>query len=631
MVAKGRQRENMSKDTKSVSSDGDKTNGSGNDQGPDNSLVQYMVHDPEKFAHNFARVIEEAGKAASAYLRPRENGKEDTTTEQINQMVRTFGQVGEYWTSDPKRAMDAQTRLWSRYMDLWGSSVRKMMGEESADIAPPLKGDKRFQDPEWENNQFFDFIKQLYLITSNWAHDMVEEAEDIDDHTRHKANFYLDQIVNAVSPSNFVITNPELLRETMQNDGENLVKGMRMMAEDIERGGGDLLIRQSDTSPFELGKNIAVTEGKVVAQSDVCQIIQYEAKTEKVLKTPLLIVPPWINKFYILDLNEKKSFIKWCVDQGHTVFVISWANPDENLRDKGFEEYIKEGIMLGLDTAREICGVKKVNTIGYCVGGTLLATTLAYMASKRMARVASTTFFTTQVDFTHAGDLKVFVDEQQLSELEKVMNKVGYLDGKNMASAFNMLRSNDLIWPYFVNNYMRGKDPFPFDLLYWNADSTRMTARNHAFYLRNCYLDNKLAKGEMVIDGRTLDLSKVKVPVYNLATIDDHIAPARSVFKGSKLFGGKVDYVLSGSGHIAGVVNPPDKKKYQFWRGGPVGDYAKLVDWKADAVETEGSWWPDWQKWIEAIDDTLVPARVVGGGKYEPLEDAPGSYVKKRY
>ncbi len=593
------------------------------------SFAQYMVHDPEQFTKNLAKIVEEAGKAASAYLRPREHGREESSTEQVNQMVRTLGKVGEYWTSDPQRAMEAQTRLWGRYMDLWGSSVRKMMGEENEPIEQPAKGDKRFQDPEWEDNQFFDFVKQLYLITSNWAKDMVDEADEIDDHTRHKAQFYLEQIVNAISPSNYVMTNPELLRETMQNDGENLIKGMKMLAEDIARGDGDLIVRQSDNSPFELGKNVAVTPGKVVAQSDVCQVIQYEASTDKVLKTPLLIVPPWINKFYILDLNEKKSFIKWCVDQGHTVFVISWVNPDESLRDKGFLEYVEEGVLFALDKVREITGEKKANTIGYCVGGTLLATSLAYMASKRMAKVATTTFFTTQVDFTHAGDLKVFVDEEQLQELEKQMLTQGYLDGKSMANAFNMLRSNDLIWPYVVNNYMRGKDPFPFDLLYWNSDSTRMPAANHAFYLRNCYLDNNLAKGEMEVGGRKMDLSKVKVPIYNLATIEDHIAPAKSVFKGSNLFGGPVDFVLSGSGHIAGVVNPPDKQKYQYWKGGAAeGD---LESWKDAAEETAGSWWPDWQKWIEAHNDKRVSARQVGGGVIEPIEEAPGSYVKRQY
>ena len=614
---------NKKESKQSVSSDQDKPQSELN-------LVQYMVHDPEQFTRNFARVIEEAGKAASAYLKPRETGQNDCNTDQINQMVRTFGKVGEYWTSDPQRAMDAQTRLWSRYMDLWGSSVRKMMGEETQDIERPPKGDKRFTDPEWQDNQFFDFIKQFYLITSRWAHDMVEEAVDLDEHTRHKAQFYVDQVANALAPSNFVMTNPELLRETMQNDAENLVKGMRMLAEDIQAGGGDLVIRQSDNTPFTMGKNIAVTPGKVIAQSPVCQVIQYEAQTDEVLKTPLLIVPPWINKFYILDLNEKKSFIKWCVEQGHTVFVISWVNPDESLRDKGFLEYIEEGILFALETVYQVTGEKKANMIGYCVGGTLLAAALAYMASKRMARVATTTFFTTQVDFTHAGDLKVFVDEEQLEELEEQMFARGFLDGKNMANAFNMLRSNDLIWPYFVNNYMRGKEPFPFDLLYWNSDSTRMPAANHAFYLRNCYLENKLAKGEMEVGGRKLSLSKIKVPIYNLATIDDHIAPAKSVFKGTSLFGGPVDFVLSGSGHIAGVVNPPDKQKYQFWRNGST-EGKTLEEWRAGATETPGSWWPDWQKWIGEHGGKKVPARAIGGGKLKPIEDAPGSYVQRRY
>ncbi|WP_373236492.1 PHA/PHB synthase family protein [Cohaesibacter celericrescens] len=596
---------------------------------PAPNFVQYMVHDPEKFVTNFARVVEEAGKAASAYLKPRENGKADNSTETVNQMVRTFGQIGEYWTSDPQRALDAQSRLWGRYIDLWGQSVRKMAGAHENDIEPPSQTDKRFKDPEWETNPFFDFVKQLYLITSNWAHDMVDEADEVDEHTRHKAQFYLDQIVNAISPSNYVITNPELLRETMQNDGENLIKGMRMLAEDIQAGGGDLVIRQSDNSVFELGKNIAVTEGKVVAQNDLCQLIQYEAKTDKVLKTPLLICPPWINKFYILDLNEKKSFIKWCVEQGHTVFVISWANPDEKLKDKDFFDYIQEGVLFSLDAIQQATGERKVNAIGYCVGGTLLATAMAYMASKRTSRIATCTFFTTQVDFTHAGDLKVFVDEDQLVELEEQMNRVGYLDGKSMAGAFNMLRSNDLIWPYFINNYMRGKEPFPFDLLYWNSDSTRMTAANHAFYLRNCYLNNSLAKGEMEIDGCKMDLGKIKVPIYNLAAKEDHIAPAQSVFLGSKLFGGPVDFVLSGSGHIAGIVNPPDKQKYQFWRGGPTE--GTFEDWKDKAIETAGSWWPDWQKWIEDHGKAQVDARAIGGTNLEPIEDAPGSYVKKRY
>nr|WP_319531453.1 class I poly(R)-hydroxyalkanoic acid synthase [uncultured Cohaesibacter sp.] len=588
-----------------------------------------MIHDPEKFAVNFARIVEEAGKAASAYLKPRENGKDDATVETVNHMVRTFGKVGQYWTSDPQRAMEAQTKLWGRYMDLWGQSVRKMMGAEEEDVAPAPAHDKRFADPEWENNQFFDFIKQLYIITSDWAQDMVDGAVDLDDHTRRKAQFYLEQIISALSPSNYVLTNPELLRETMQSDGENLIKGLKMLAEDIEAGGGDLIIRQSDNSGFKLGSNVAVTPGKVVAQSDICQIIQYEAQTEEVLKIPLLICPPWINKFYILDLNEKKSFINWCVSQGHTVFVISWVNPDESLRDKGWFDYIEQGILFGLDTVYQATGVRKPNVMGYCVGGTLLASALAYMASKRMSRVNSISFLTTQVDFSEAGDLKVFVDEEQLIDLEEQMERHGFLDGKNMASAFNSLRPNALIWPYFVNNYMRGIEPFPFDLLFWNSDSTRMTPANHSFYLRSCYLENALARGEMVVNGVKLDLGKVKLPVYSLAAREDHIAPAKSVFIGSKLFGGPVEYVMSGSGHIAGVVNPPDKVKYQFWKGGTLD--GSFEDWLEGAEETAGSWWPDWHDWVRQHGGDLIPAREIGGKKLSPLEDAPGSYVRVRY
>jgi polyhydroxyalkanoate synthase subunit PhaC len=363
----------------------------------------------------------------------------------------------------------------------------------------------------------------------------------------------------------------------------------------------------------------------VVAQNDVCQIIQYKATTEKVLKRPLVIVPPWINKYYILDLNPQKSFIKWCVDQGHTVFVVSWVNPDERQAGKSFEHYAREGILETLDVVEDITGEREVNVIGYCVGGTLLAVTLALMAKSGDKRAATATFFTTQVDFTHAGDLKVFVDEAQIERVEKSMATKGYLEGARMANAFNLLRSRDLIWPYVVDNYMKGKAPLPFDLLYWNSDSTRMPAANHSFYLRSCYLENQLTKGRMEIAGQKLDLGDVTIPIYNLATREDHIAPARSAFLGSQYFGGKVTFVLTGSGHIAGVVNPPSMKKYQFWTGGkPVGE---LESWLQDAQEHAGSWWPHWHEWICSHDATMVPARKIGSKKRKPIEDAPGSYV----
>ncbi|WP_428696733.1 PHA/PHB synthase family protein [Stappia sp.] len=590
-------------------------------------LLQYIVKNPEAFAQNLARIVENAGKAMAAYVEPREKGEiKPELADEMTVIFKTLAQVGEYWMSDPQRAMEAQTRLWTRYVDLWNSSLKRMMGEQSAPTAAPDPRDKRFGDPEWNENQFFDFVKQLYLITSQWAEQLVVEAGDLDEHTRHKADFYVKQIANALSPSNFVLTNPELLRETLETNGENLVRGMKLLAEDIEAGKGELKIRQSDPTKFRVGTNLALTPGKVVAQNDVRQVIQYTPTTETVLKRPLLIVPPWINKFYILDLNPEKSFIKWAVDQGHTVFVISWVNPDEHQAKKSFEHYMREGILETLDVIKRATRTEEVNAIGYCVGGTLLGVTLAYMAATGDTRIASATFFTTQVDFTHAGDLKVFVDEEQIQAVEKRMGEKGYLDGSKMASAFNLLRSNDLIWPYVVNNYLKGREPFPFDLLYWNSDSTRMPAANHSFYLRNCYLENRLTKGEMEIGGKRLDLSKVKIPIYNLATREDHIAPPQSVFVGSQFFSGPVDYVLSGSGHIAGVVNPPARNKYQYWTGPrPKGAYE---DWVAKAKEHPGSWWPHWDAWIRDLDDETVKARKPGAYRMKVLEDAPGSFVK---
>ena len=595
-------------------------------RGTDSPLLRYIVNNPEAFAHNLAAMLEHFGKAAAAYVEPREKGAvKSLPADELTEVVKTLAKVGDWWTRDPQRYVDAQSRLMTGYMDLWSQSLRRMMGEDARPAAEPAPGDKRFQDEEWKENQFFDFVKQLYLISSRWAEGLVDGAEGLDEHTRHKAEFYTRQITAALAPSNFVLTNPELMRETLTSNGENLVRGMKMLAEDIKAGEGELRIRQSDTSKFKIGENLALTPGKVVHENEVCQVIQYEASTKDVLKRPLLIVPPWINKFYILDLTPEKSFIKWAVDQGHTVFVISWANPDERHADKSFEHYMREGILEALDLVERITGERRVNTIGYCVGGTLLAVTLAWCAAKGDDRIASATLFTTQVDFQNAGDLKVFVDEDQIRILEERMKERGYLEGKKMAAAFNSLRANDLIWPYFVNNYMKGKEPFPFDLLYWNADSTRMPAANHSFYLRNCYLENNLATGRMVVAGEKLDLGKVTVPIYNLATREDHIAPPSSVFLGSSLFGGPVKFVLSGSGHIAGVVNPPVRRKYQFWTGGPaVGRYE---DWLATAEETAGSWWPDWDAWIRSLDAETTQARKIGGGKINARENAPGRYV----
>ncbi len=594
-----------------------------------NPLLQYIVNNPEAFAQNLAKVVENAGKAMAAYVEPREKGEiKNTLTDDMTSIVKTLSQVGEYWISDPQRAVEAQTRLWNNYVGLWNTSLKRMMGEKAEPSASPDPRDKRFQDPEWSENQFFDFVKQLYLITSQWAENMVSDASGLDEHTRHKADFYVKQIANALSPSNFVLTNPELLRETLESNGENLVRGMKLLAEDIKAGKGELKIRQSDLTKFKVGENLALTPGKVIAQNDVCQVIQYEPATDTVLKRPLMIVPPWINKFYILDLTPEKSFIRWAVEQGHTVFVISWVNPDEKQAKKSFEHYMREGILETLDVIKKATGETEVNAIGYCVGGTLLTVTLAYMAAVGDDRIKTATFFTTQADFTFAGDLKVFVDEEQIASMEKQMAEKGYLEGAKMASAFNLLRSNDLIWPYVVNNYLKGREPFPFDLLYWNSDSTRMPAANHSFYLRSCYLENRLARGEMEIAGKTLDLGQVETPVYNLAAREDHIAPPKSVFVGSQLFGGPVTYVLAGSGHIAGVVNPPARNKYQYWVGGP--PEGALDDWIARATEHPGSWWPHWDQWIRSHDDQMVKARKPGARRVKILEEAPGSYVKAR-
>jgi polyhydroxyalkanoate synthase subunit PhaC len=584
----------------------------------------------EEFSHNLARLVEEGGRALAAYLKPRENGEvKDKSSEEFTEVIKTLTSVAEYWLSDNERASDLQTRMAKGYLDLWGSAMRRLAGEETMPAISPSPRDKRFADPEWKQNQFFDFVMQAYLLTVQWAQDLVRNAEGLDPHTRKKAEFYVQQITNAFAPSNFVLTNPEVLRETVASSGINLVRGMTMLAEDIEAGHGTLRIRQSDPANLVVGVNMATTPGKVIYQNDLMQLVQYEPATPNVLRTPLLIVPPWINKFYILDLKPDKSFIKWCVDQGVTVFVISWVNPDKKLGAKTWEDYMKEGPLAAMDVIERATGEMKVHTAGYCVGGTLLATTLAWLADKRRVRVTSATFLAAQVDFTHAGDLLVFVDEGQISALERDMQESGVLEGSRMAMAFNMLRSNDLIWSYVVNNYLKGQNPSAFDLLHWNSDATRMPAANHSYYLRNCYLENRLSTGGMVLDNTLLDLSKVKVPVYNLATREDHIAPAESVLYGSQFFGGPVKYVLSGSGHIAGVVNPPATDKYQYWTNDNIRD-VKLADWIKGAEEHKGSWWPNWREWLGSIDAEEVPARKVGCDALPPIEDAPGSYVKVR-
>ncbi len=592
-------------------------------------LEPFLVKYTDAFAINKARLVEAAGKAASAWLAPREAGaKAENFSEPLVDVAKTLSSVTEYWLSDPRRAVEAQTMLYAQFMGVWSNAVQRLGGQEVEDLIKPERGDKRFNDADWTENAFFDFLKQTYLVTSKWAGELVTKSEGMDEHTRQKAAFYMQIASNAFSPSNFVLTNPELYKETIASNGQNLVNGMTMLAEDIAAGHGDLKIRQVDDKPFVIGENIAATPGKVVARSAIAEIIQYAPTTDKVLKRPLLICPPWINKFYVLDLNPEKSFIRWAVEQGHTVFVISWINPDERHALKDWTDYIREGLQFGMDAIEASTGEREINAVGYCVGGTLLSGALALFARENETRIVSATFFTTQIDFTYAGDLMVFVDEDQVKALEQSMHSKGYLEGTKMATAFNMLRSNELIWSYVVNNYLKGKQPTPFDLLFWNSDATRMTAANHSFYLRECYLNNALTKDLMKLGGAVVHMQDVKIPVLTIATREDHIAPAKSVFHGCRFFGTDVTFVLAGSGHIAGIVNPPGKQKYQYWTGGAAeGD---LQTWLEKATEHPGSWWPFWHSWLVNQNSIMVDARTPGGGKVELLGEAPGTYVKER-
>ena len=594
------------------------------DKNQDSSLPTV---DPAEFARNLARLVGEGGKlTANVVGKSVANGGPYSALNELGETAKLMGSVARQWTSDPAKLLDANAKLMQGYMDLWGRSVRRALGETVEPVAKPERGDTRFRDEEWSDSQYFDFVKQAYLITSNWVEDVVERTEGLDERTQHKAEFYTKLLTEALSPSNFPLTNPEVVRETLASSGSNLVQGLSHLAEDLEKSDDLLQISQTDKSAFSVGENLAVTPGKVVFQNDVLQLIQYSPSSKTQHKTPLLIVPPWINKYYILDLTAEKSFVKYVVDQGFTTFIVSWVNPDERLAHKTFEDYMREGILEAVSAVIRETGVKKINALGYCVGGTLLASALAYMAATGDERVRSATFLTAQVDFSKAGDLLVFVDDAQLKSLEEMMMEVGYLDSSRMSAVFNLMRARDLIWPYVVNNYMLGKKPPPFDLLYWNADSTRMPAANHNFYLREFYRDNKLAKGELSLGGVKLDLSKITIPVYQMAAREDHIAPAVSVFKGSRLFGGKMRFVLAGSGHIAGVVNPPAKPKYQHWTGPKKAD--NLDDWLEQAEEHPGSWWPNWIKWLSKRSGDMVPARAPGKGGLGVIEDAPGSYVK---
>jgi poly[(R)-3-hydroxyalkanoate] polymerase subunit PhaC len=530
---------------------------------------------------------------------------------------------------NPGKLIEAQMQAWNAYSNIWMNAANSMLGKPSEATITPEKGDRRFKHECWDNNPFFDFIKQSYLVSANAIQSVVAEAEGLDEKDAQKLRFYTQQFVDTLSPTNFAMTNPQVLEATLESRGENLVKGLQNFCDDFDTESGQLRIKMSDHDAFELGKNVATTPGKIVFQNEMLQLIQYSPMTEEVHKKPLLIIPPWINKYYILDLQEKNSLIKWQLEQGHTVFVISWVNPDETLREKDFEDYVMSGSLAAIDAIEQATGEKSLNVIGYCIGGTLLAATLAYMTAKEDKRIISATFFVSLLDFSDPGDLGVFIDEQQLQSLEKGMDEKGYLDGAQMAKTFNMLRSNDLIWSFYVNNYLLGKDPFPFDLLYWNADSTRMPAKMHSTYLRTMYLENRFIEpGGIIINDVPIDLRDIKTPTYFISTQEDHIAPWKSTYLGAQLFSGPVRFVLGKSGHIAGIVNPPAAKKYGYFTGPKVEVGAD--EWLENAKAHEGSWWPDWSRWVKKYAGDNVSARTPGDGKLKVIEDAPGSYVQKR-
>ncbi len=591
---------------------------------------------PQDLGKIYADVAQRATKLITAYMQ-RQIAKGVTPPADDLGVVQAFTDMFANIIANPQKLAQAQMGLAWDYFSLWQQAMLRAMGSDTQPLATPPKGDNRFKDAQWDENFLFDFIKQSYLVTARHIYDMVHNVEGLDAHEQQKVNFFTHQFVDALSPSNFALTNPAVVRETLDTHGQNLLNGFNNLLRDLEAGDGQLRIKMADPEAFKLGENVGATPGKVVFQNELIQLLQFEPTTPQQFKRPLLIIPPWINKYYILDLRPANSFIKWATDQGHSVFVISWVNPDERLAEKDFSSYLEEGSLAAIDAVCRQTGERELNLIGYCLGGTLLASTLGYMAVKKDPRIISATFFVTMLDFSEPGELGVFIDDKQLDSLDKKMQARGYLDGSEMAGSFNLLRANDLIWSFVVNNYLMGKQPFPFDLLYWNSDSTRMPRKMHSEYLRNMYLNNLLKKpGGITLLDTPIDLAKITTPSYFISTIEDHIAPWKSTYLGAGLLGGPVRFVLGGSGHIAGIVNPPSAGKYGYWtNGGKTGGKKKSLpesadEWFSGAEKHEGSWWNDWQAWITQLNAEQVPARDPAKGKLKILEDAPGSYAKLR-
>jgi polyhydroxyalkanoate synthase len=602
------------------------TNGSGHD-GVD--LKQFTSEQKallEKLSLNLARAAVTAqGAIAEQALRQAE--RPAALTPDPFHVAPALNEVIGRLAAQPDRLMRAQADLFTRYLDLWQSAAKRASGEDAKPAAVAPKGDKRFADPAWEENPVFDVIKQSYLLTSDWLNGLVADVQDVDPLSKRRVEFFMKMLTDAFSPSNFLISNPVALREILDTGGESLVRGIEHFSADLARGRGDLAISQTTYQQFEVGRNVATAPGKVVFRNELFELLQFEPTTDQVHEIPLLIFPPWINKYYILDLRPENSMIRWLTGQGFTVFVTSWVNPDPKLATKTFEDYMVEGVYAAVEAVTRQTGVKKVNTVGYCIGGTLLSVTLAHMTALGDDRIASATFFAAQQDFAEAGDLLLFANDEWLKELEQRMDaEGGVLPGQSMADTFNMLRANDLVWSFFVNNYLMGREPKPFDLLFWNSDQTRMPKTLHLYYLRRFYAENALSKGDLTLGGARLDLGQVKVPVYIQSSKEDHIAPARSVYRGARLFGGPVTYIVAGSGHIAGVINAPVARKYQYWTADGLPE--NLETWQSGAVEHPGSWWPHWAEWLKERSGPEIPARDPAKGAFEVLDDAPGTYVR---
>lgn len=528
---------------------------------------------------------------------------------------------------DPEKLYKNQIEFYGEYLKVLNNAWNKYVGDSETEMFKANPKDKRFKDEAWNNDFIFNFIKQSYLLTSNWLNKTVDEIEGVDKKTKEKYEFYTKQFIDAISPSNFAFTNPEVIKETISTNGENLTKGLQNLLSDMEKSKNLFNVSTADEHYFKLGENIARTPGQVVYKNDLMELIQYSPTTKTTYEKPLLIIPAWINKYYILDLSENNSMVKWLVDQGYTVFMISWVNPDKSLAHKKFEDYMLQGPLAALDAIEKATGSKDITAMGYCLGGTLLSCTMAYMKTKKDIRIKAATLLTTMVDFGDVGDMSVFIDEKQLDELDKQMKENGFIGGDEISAMFSALRSNDLIWSFVVNNYLLGKQPVPFDILYWNQDGTRMPADTHSFYLRNMYLKNLLKKpGGIALGGVKIDVTKIDTPTYMLSAKEDHIAPWKTTYETMNLFSGEKTFVLAGSGHVAGVINPPYKKKYGYMTNNK--NEKSAAKWLSGASENEGSWWEHWSRWNSKYSGKKILASKPGSGKLKAICPAPGEYVK---